>query len=124
MTFNKVGSILKNRKQNVNNVNKDIINNVNNVKDLSKEDFMVLFMRKFNDDQAASGWLVDKLMGELGDREDNRGFYKKIVKENTPQFLLECLAIVKDAVNDPNIKIRSKPAYFVGVFKKRCGINK
>ncbi len=138
MAMEKLGEVLKNKykhfpkRDNVNNDNKDVSNNVDNgndnnvssnldnvinVDDINKEDLIELFSKKFIDEQEKEKWLVKQLVEKLNDKK-NSNYYKSLVKKHSPSFLLECLSITLDAQR--NIKIKTIPAkYFVGVVKRR-----
>lgn len=94
---------------NVDNVDKDITNNVEtinvNVNNKNREEKMKFIARD----------LATKL-----DDLKSLNYYLKIVKDHKPEFIYECLSITTLAYREG--KIRKTPAkYFVGVIKRRSG---
>lgn len=124
--FQKAGDILEksplNNSPNVNNVDKDISNNVKNA-ETNKENGeekkettdsitngILDLLKEFSDEKAKNKWLVELLEKRLDDYQ-NRAYYTKTVRENNPEILLRFLAQVEDAQRQGKIK-KSKGAYF------------
>jgi len=100
---------------NVTNVNK-IINNVNNVDELSTKELIEVLENKFFSEKEAQTWLAKHLAEELDNLKD-LNYFKEIVTQYDRNLLLECLIITLAAKKEGGIK---KPgAYFVGVLRKK-----
>lgn len=132
-SFQRPGDILQghplNNPRNVNNVGKDISDNVKNV-ETNKEDggkkkytsnpmtvkFLEL-LKEFSDEKAKNDWLIKTFEEKLED-DHSRKFYKMIIKKYPPEQLLTFLAVVKDTNRQRKIK-KSKAAYFTWLVKNQ-----
>lgn len=95
------------------NVNKDSLENVNNVPS-SKSKALEEFLAEYGDKPEA---IARTIAEELGDLE-NINFHIRAAKNNHPNILFESLSITKDAYRDGLIS-STKARYYVGVLKRK-----
>lgn len=98
---------------NVNNVDKEILNNVSNV-NTSKVGIKELVEELVDKPEA----LAKEIANKLGDTK-NLNFHLRVVKANEPAILFESLAIALAAVRDGKVFKSKVAAYYVGVLKRK-----
>lgn len=111
--MHKVGSILNSQHFNVNNVDKDILNNVSNVKtdkDVALDNLLALYGNK------PQG--IAKIIAEKLNDLNNLNFHIKTAKLNSPHILFEVLSITLEADREGKIK-KSRAQYYIGVLKRK-----
>lgn len=118
----KIGDILENRSSdyisrdvtyNVNNVDKEILNNVSNV-NTSKVGIKELLEELVDKPEA----LAKEIAENLGDTK-NLNFHLRVVKTNNPAILFEAVAIALDAVRDGRVLRSNIARYYVGILKRK-----
>ena len=100
------------------NADKNNLNNVDYVSDLSIDDLLEALNNKFSDSQAKKECLGNHLAEKLND-EKNLNYYLKLVETENEKLLYESLSITKDADLSGKIRKGNKAAYFVGVIKNK-----
>lgn len=110
--FTKISDIKNTTLNNVNvgNVDKDINTNVNNVTSNDEKQISDLVYEYKDKPEAIAKYIAEKL-----NDTQNLNFHLKTVKLNSPQVLLEALAIVLDTQRDG--KVRAPAKYYVGVLR-------
>jgi len=111
--FTKISDLVKGSNVNVNNVDKYINTNVNNVTSNEEKQLVELLNEVKHKPEALAQIIAEKLSDTK-----NLNFHIKTAKLNNSQILFEALALVLEAKQ--NGMVRTTPArYYVGILKRK-----